>query len=121
MSQDKNDPLQLLLDELLPFFQAKINCLMLGEIVSIDKVKNGPWRADVQPAPQQSDGSNRAILGDCLILESASGLRRGDPVLVGFHDRDMDNYNGQSGFSLASRRMHSINDAIVLGGIKIGK
>lgn len=120
MSQDKNDPLQLLLDELLPFFQAKVNCIMLGEIVSIDKPNGAPWRADVKLAPKQSDGSERAIIGDCLVLDSAAKAKRGDPVVIAFHDRDMDNYTGHGTFSLASRRMHSINDGIVMGVVKIG-
>lgn len=117
MSQDKNDPLDVILNELLPYFLAADNSFMLGKVISIDK--GSPWRVDVQPSPKQSDGNERAIIGDCLVLESAaSTMKRGSSVLVGFHDRDMDNYNGAGEFELASRRMHDVNDGIVLGVIK---
>ncbi|QMU08572.1 hypothetical protein [Levilactobacillus suantsaii] len=126
MSKDRNDALKLLVDELLPYFQADVHSHMKGKVVSI---KSGsPMYADVQPLPEQSDGEIRAIYGNCLVLASAAEylkdgkptkLKRGDIVEVAFDDRDQDNFDGGSGsYSLASRRMHSENDGIIMGVIR---
>ncbi|EEI19978.1 hypothetical protein HMPREF0497_1223, partial [Lentilactobacillus buchneri ATCC 11577] len=32
---------------------------------------------------------------------------------VGFCDREMDNWNGKSNYTLATKRMHSLQDAVV--------
>ncbi|WP_204120250.1 hypothetical protein [Levilactobacillus wangkuiensis] len=116
MSKDKNEGLNVILDGLLPYFLASANCLTIGEVKSIDK--GTPWLADVQPSPKQSDGNSRALLGGCLV--AVPELKRGDSVIVGFVDRDTENYTGSGQFELASRRMHSINDGVVLGVIKSG-
>ena len=125
MSKDKNDPIDLLVNDLLPYFQYGINCHIKGTIVSLDW--GSPMRADVQPLPEQSDGTTRALLGDCLVTAEAAEyirdgkikkLKRGDVVWVEFEDRDQDNFTGSGQYSLASRRMHSINDGVVTGVIR---
>lgn len=116
MSKDKNEPLNVLLDTLLPYFLVNANCITIGEVKSIDK--GTPWLADVQPGPKQSDGNSRAMLGGCLV--AVPDVKRGDYVVVGFVDRDIDNFTGSGQFELASRRMHSVNDGVILGVIKSG-
>ncbi|VDG18792.1 hypothetical protein [Lactobacillus brevis] [Lactiplantibacillus mudanjiangensis] len=120
-ARDKNDVLTLIKNNLLPYFLLAANCMTVGTVAKL----NGST-ADVQPTPLQSDGDKRPIIGNCLVTQQAAEyrkdgkdvhLKKGDVVLVGFLDRDMDNFNGSRPFSLASRRMHSVNDAVVIGVI----
>lgn len=125
MSKDKNNVLDLVVKDLLPYFQAGVNCTIKGTVVSLSW--GSPMRADVQPLPEQSDGTTRALLGDCLVTAAAAEylrdgeptrLKRGDTVIVAFDDRDQDNFTGSGQYALASRRMHSINDGTVLAVIR---
>lgn len=125
MSKDKNDPLDFLVKELMPYFQAGIHAHLKCQVVSLSW--GHPMYADVQPLVKQSDGSTRAVIGDCLVLASAAEylkdgkpvkLKRGDIVEVSFDDRDQDNFAGAGLYSIASRRMHSINDGTVVGVIR---
>lgn len=111
------------MDEQFPqLLLSRIYCMMIG---TVTKFEDGV--ADVQPAPLQSDDSKRPVIIECPVLQSAlidfnkdgyaihKPLKTGDKVLLGFHDRDLENYNGQKTYKLATNRMHSINDGIVLG------
>ena len=111
------------MNELFPqLLLSRIYCMMIGTVTRFDGEV-----ADVQPAPLQSDDSKRPVIIECPILQSAlivfnkdgfavkKALKVGDKVLVGFHDRDLENYRGQKTYKLATKRMHSINDGIVLG------
>ncbi|WP_125545357.1 Gp138 family membrane-puncturing spike protein [Levilactobacillus lindianensis] len=122
MSKDKNEALDLVVGELMPYFQAGVNCVIVGDVVFYDGKT-----ADVQPAPLDSNGNKRSIIGNCLVLANAAEylkggsptkMKRGDRVVVVFHDRDLDNYEDSGQFMLASRRMHSLNDGIVIGVVK---
>lgn len=120
---DKNKNANFFMDHLMPYFLSSVNCFQVAKVVKIDGNE-----ADCQPLTLQSDGDKRAMLISCPILASAmyypkstngaklTKLKKGDKVLIGFHDRDLDNYTGKE-FKLASRRMHSLNDGIVLGVI----
>lgn len=125
MSQDKNDALKLIVDELMPYFQAGVSAHLKCRVVSIEW--GSPMYADVQPIAKQSDGTTRAMIGDCLVSAAAAEylkdgkptkLKRGDIVEVSFDDRDQDNFTGSGEYSLASRRMHSVNDGTIVGVIR---
>jgi len=124
MSTNKNKDIDFITDYFLPLIQASINCQTIAKVVRISGNE-----ADCQPLPLQSNGDKRGMLISCLVAKQAmyypnstdgtklTKLHVGNEVTVSFLDRDMDNYsNGE--FSLASRRMHSINDGIVLGVLK---
>lgn len=75
-------------------------------------------KADVQPLALKSDNSKRALILNALILNHCQdNLGVGKTVLVGFCDRDIDNFRDASDYSLSSDRMHNQNDAIILGVI----
>ncbi|KRM91605.1 hypothetical protein FC87_GL000737 [Fructilactobacillus florum DSM 22689 = JCM 16035] len=76
----------------------------------------------MQPLPLKSTGQVRAILINCIVpaslylvdeKDSLNLLHVGSVVLVGFLDRDADNWHGSQPFKLASYRLHSIQDAII--------
>lgn len=86
---------------------------MFGRVVSLNSDCS---LADVQPNALQSDGDKRAMLLDCRVAKHCRDhVGVGSLVFVVFADRDLDNMKGTGDFTLASRRMHSINDGSVLG------
>lgn len=104
-------------------FQTKIfkdlSVMQLCRVVSI-----AGKRASVQPLALKSDGSKRAMILGAHITKQCfkchanclcSDIKIGDVVIVGFCDRDIDNYRNNSDFTLSTSRMHSINDAVILG------
>ena len=119
MAKDKNFALDTIMENLLPYIAANINGVQVAKVVSIDGNE-----ADCQPLALQSDGDKRAMYIACKVAKNAmfyptstdgtklSKLAPGNIVVVIFADRDMDNFDGGE-FSLASRRMHSVNDGIV--------
>lgn len=83
-------------------------------------------RASVQPLALKQDKSKRAMILGALIPKHCfkccpdcthEDIKSGDVVIVGFCDYDIDNYRGNGDFSVSSSRMHSVNDAVVLGVI----
>lgn len=99
--------------EFLKTVNKSINVMALCRVVSIDL---GSQKADVQPLALKSDGTKRALIQSALILNHClEDIGVGKVILVGFNDRDMDNFRNSGDFHLASKRMHSINDAVVLG------
>lgn len=98
-----------------------LNVIQLCRVVSISGNQ-----ADVQPLGLRSDGSKRAMILGALVPKHCfkcnascthGDIKAGDVAIVGFCDYDIDNYRGSSDFSLSSSRMHSANDAVVLGVI----
>ncbi len=70
------------------------------------------------------------ILIDCPVICLGGGtaaltfpIRQGDECLVLFNDRDLDNwFNGTTGAAVATPRLHSFADAIILVGLRsLGK
>lgn len=89
-----------------------INVMQLCRVVSLAANQ----RANVQPLALKSDNSKRALIQNALIMNHClPDIRNGKVVLVGFCDRDIDRFRGAGDFSLASKRMHSMNDAVILG------
>ncbi len=66
------------------------------------------------------------LLVDCPVICLGGGtssltfpIKQGDECLVLFNDRDMDNWlQGGSGSAVATNRLHSFSDAIILVGIR---
>lgn len=124
MSTKRNLDVNFMGGMLPELIMSQIYCMMVG---TVSKYDSGNQAADVQPAPLQSDDSKRPVVTECPVLLSSlmvfdekgraiyKPLKAGDKVLLGFHDRDLENYRGQKSYKLATRRMHSINDGIVLG------
>ncbi|MCT3396239.1 Gp138 family membrane-puncturing spike protein [Lentilactobacillus hilgardii] len=97
------------------YLKTIINCHMIGRIISYDRDSH---RCDVQPLPLQSDGDKRATLTEVIMpaslyLNDKLTISVGSVVWVGFCDREMDNWNGKSNYTLATKRMHSLQDAVV--------
>ncbi|PZL78255.1 hypothetical protein CI088_00355 [Enterococcus plantarum] len=89
-----------------------LNVMQLCRVV----VVNDGQKANVQPLALKSDGTKRALIQNALVLNHCkSDIGVGKTVLVGFCDRDIDNFRGSSDYSLSSERMHSQNDAVILG------
>lgn len=88
-----------------------VNVMQLCRVVGVSG-----QRVDVQPLALKSDGNKRALILGALVLNHCiADIGSGKVVLVGFCDRDNDNFRGSSDFVLSSERMHSQNDAVVLG------
>lgn len=91
----------------------EINVMQLCRVVSVKGSK-----ADVQPLALKSDGGKRAMILNVLVTKHCqSDITQGAVVVVGFCDREIDNYRNSSDYSLSSDRMHSQNDAVILGVI----
>lgn len=91
----------------------EINVMQLCRVVNIKGTK-----ADVQPLALKSDGSKRALILNALITKHCqSDISQGVVVVVAFCDRDIDNYRNSADYSLSSDRMHSQNDAVIVGVI----
>lgn len=89
-----------------------INVAQLARVVR----KHGNT-ADIQPLAKNSEGEKRSmILGALMLKGIPEDVDVGDDVLVVFLDRDSDNYNGGV-YSLSSKRLHSVNDAVIVGVI----
>lgn len=66
------------------------------------------------------------IIIDCPVICLGGGLGaltfpvvQGDECLILFNDRDIDNwFNGNTGTAVATSRLHSISDAIILVGVR---
>ena len=91
----------------------EINVMQLCRVVTVKGA-----RADVQPMALKSDGGKRALILNALITKHCqSDISQGAVVLVVFCDRDIDNYRSSADYSLSSDRMHSQNDAVIMGVI----
>ena len=90
--------------------------LYVSMFCRVVKLHDSNSSADVQPNALQSDGSKRAMILECPVAKHCRKyIEVGNLVFVVFADRDLDNMTGSGDFTLASRRMHSINDGVILG------
>ena len=117
-------------------FKSEVSCHTIGRVISYDKAHR---RCDVQPLPLQSDGDKRAALTEVVVpasvwqmdaffrkictnknvkLNGYKPMAIGSVVWVGFCDREMDNWSGKNNYKIDTKRMHSIQDAVIEAVIK---
>lgn len=102
-----------IVDDLINLAMRRINVMHLCRVI---KYNSSTKRADVQPLALRSNKQKRALIQDAIVLNHCqSSIGVGKVVCVVFADRDLDNFNGKKDFSLASKRMHSLNDAVIAG------
>lgn len=117
----KNKLYLFVMDVLVPFIGAQINCHQHCRVLSYDSKTH---TCEVEPLPLQSDGDKRAALTEVKVPESVYKvpgveIKRDTIVWVGFADRDMDNWTGgASNYKIDTRRTHSFQDAVVEAVIK---
>jgi len=103
----------LILQQLLKQSAQQINVMHLCRVTSYDSRSQ---RANVQPLALRSDKKKRSLIQDAMVLNHCtSTIAVGKVVCVVFADRDLDNYRGNKDFTLSSKRMHSLNDAVIVG------
>lgn len=133
---DHEDYFTNFMTEVLPkAISAQINCINIGKVTHYDKKRHV---ADIQPLPLQLDNEKMAVITNTIVPASIYSqddlnsqlaqknkikytklMKVGAVVCIGFFDRELDNYHGNnSNYKIESDRMHSLNDAIVLGVIK---
>ena len=127
----KNKQVNFFKNEFLEFFKSEVNCHTIGRVISYDKAHH---RCDVQPLPLQSDGDKRAALTEVVVpasvwqmdtffkrictnknvnLNDYKPMAISSVVWVDFCDREMDNWSGKDNYKLDTKRMHSIQDAVI--------
>ena len=130
MSTPISSPLPPDLRTLLNAHKAEIlnelNCHQVGTIESYDYISQ---TASVRIAMLRTIGTEQVpypVLTDCPVAFPSGGtaaitfpLTKGDPCLVVFNDRDIDNWF-VSGATTASNtpRTHSLSDGVVLPGVR---
>lgn len=119
--------LRALLDSSMQQTLARCNCHEVGSIVSFDAATQTA-SVQLQVLAVLPDGSQvpYPVLTDCPIFVNSGGggiitfpIAAGDPCLVLFNDRDLDNW-WATGNVVApnSPRMHSLSDGLVLVGFR---
>uniref|UniRef100_UPI00403F9A43 hypothetical protein n=1 Tax=Lentilactobacillus hilgardii TaxID=1588 RepID=UPI00403F9A43 len=132
----KNKQVNFFKNDFLEFFKSEINCHIIGRVISYDKAHH---RCDVQPLPLQSDGDKRAALTEVIVpasiwqmdsffqkicanknvsLNGYKPMVISSVVWVGFCDREMDNWSGKNNYKIDTKRMHSMQDAVIEAVIK---
>lgn len=105
--------LSMLINQLLSKTSQGINVMHLCRVVSYSKAAQ---TATVQPLALKRNGKKRSLIQDALILNHCMDtIGKGKVVCVVFADRDIDNLHGAKDFTLSSSRMHSLNDAVIVG------
>lgn len=133
---DHEDYFTNLMTQVLPkAVGAQINCINLGKVTYYNERKHV---ADVQLLPLQMDGQKMGIITNAIVPSSIYTMEKfrrkvadklnidvdklmkvGAVVCVGFFDREIDNYHENNrNYKIESDRMHSLNDAIILGVIE---
>lgn len=133
---DHEDYFTNFMTELLPkAISAQINCINIGKVTKYNKSKH---TCDIQLLPLQLDSQKMAEITEALVpasiykqeefnkqiaklnkVEYKEMFKVGCVITVGFFDRELDNYHGNnSNYKIETDRMHSLNDAVVLGVIK---
>ena len=103
-----------------------LNCHQLGSIISFDSATG---KAVVQLATLRQQGDIQVpypLLSDCPVFVLFGGganltmpIAAGDPCLVLFSDRDIDNWFVSGGVSPANtQRCHDLSDGLVLVGFR---
>lgn len=125
-----------LMGDLLHKSNYQVNVGDFAKVVKYDKARHV---ADVLPLVSDTDGMDTpAIINECPVLypcyavdelrKEIKGLatkslapikerptmKTGATVFIVFNNRDLDNFE-KSSYTKASERMHSINDAVVVG------
>jgi hypothetical protein len=119
--------LRVLLDSTEQRTMAQTNCHQVGQIVSFDATKQ-TVSVQLQVLAVLADGSQvpYPLLTDCPVFVYSGGaafitmpIAAGDPCLVLFNDRDLDNWF-TTGNVVApnSPRTHSLSDGLVLVGFR---
>lgn len=97
--------------------QNNINAnLHVAQLARVYKVNDNNSLADVQPLALDEKGNKRAPLINVPVgLTVRNYLTVGSVVLVQFLDRSMENWgkHDNSEFSIANKRMHDVNDAVI--------
>ncbi len=107
------------------FFSSLIRAIGLNLYVSAPArvVNVNGSEADVKPLfkRQGNDGSleEHPIILGAHILKHVGTLHVGDVVHLNFTDRALDNLNGNKTFNPGFTRLHSINDAVIVGVYQI--
>ncbi len=100
-------------EQLIFAIMRRINVMHLCRVTSYDSIAQ---RANVQPLALRSDNAKRSLIQDAMVLNHCrETIAVGKVVCVVFADRDLDNFNGRNDFRLSSTRMHSLNDAVIVG------
>lgn len=127
----------LFLNDYPKFIGSQINCVSLGKVNNYSKSKH---TCDVQLLPLKSNVDKNPTITEVVVPISiteqddfnqkiASKLsipynkkfKVGCVVTVGFFDRELDNFkNNADNYKIETDRMHSLNDAVVLGVINHG-
>ncbi|MEJ6401041.1 hypothetical protein [Nicoliella lavandulae] len=127
-------------DQLPKYISSQIHCM---ELARVKKYDTSTHKCELVPLALQSDDDKRANLLEVEVpydiwhrdevLETLvkdydsrthsklkwEKLKKGSVVLVGFMDRDTDNFTGSAtNYKIKPERMHSLNDSIVLGVYK---
>ncbi|MGN8233241.1 Gp138 family membrane-puncturing spike protein [Priestia flexa] len=97
------------------FFKKMILSIQANICVSAPAkvVKVHGKKADVKPL-FKDNGQEAPLILDAYILKSAGTVVVGDVVHLNFTDRALD-YLGKQPFNPTFSRMHSINDAVIVG------
>lgn len=101
----------------LKILQNNINAnLHVAQLARVYKLNSDRSRADVQPLALNASGKKRAPLINVPVgLIAQNYISEGAVVLVLFLDRSMENWSKADNkeFSLANKRMHDVNDAVI--------
>ncbi|TPR40397.1 Gp138 family membrane-puncturing spike protein [Apilactobacillus micheneri] len=125
LSQNKvSNQLKTLLNEHSKNLNFNINVGDFAQVKTFDESKK---TADIIPLVDDKGGIDEAVkINKCPVLMPAlmklnennryvyDPLKTGDVVFIVFANRNLDNFEGGK-YSKDSERMHSINDAVVVG------
>lgn len=105
-----------IIDDLVSLAMRRINVMHLCRVISYN---SSTKRADVQPLALRSNNSKRSMIQNVIVSKHCqSSMAKGIVVCVVFADRDLENFKDKFDFKIASRRMHSLNDAVIVGVIE---
>lgn len=132
MNKFSTEPtLKLALELLKKDVFSSLNCHAIGKIEEFDSTKQTAsvsinYSIKSINSSKINPRKDYPLLPDCPVVILSGGkaslrfpIKAGDPCLVLFNDRDMDNwFAGSSQSLLSTDRQHSLADAIVLVGIR---
>ncbi|WP_283598169.1 ABC transporter substrate-binding protein [Ligilactobacillus saerimneri] len=99
--------------ELISNINANLHVTQLARVVFLSEDKS---TVNVQPLARNFSGSKRALLMSVPVGKASQQfIHIGSVVVVAFLDRSSANWDGSNNdFKLSSKRMHDLNDAIVV-------
>ena len=107
-------------DQDLLFIKQLVNNINVGinvaQLCRVYRLEEDLSKADVQPLAKNANGSKRAPLLNVPVGMAAKNyVHVGGVVLVNFLDRSLGNWDGSGKcFSLENKRMHNVNDAVIV-------